>query len=107
MEGMPADTLTLPPALTAAQTEEARAAYANVAIEGTSLSEAEALEIAAEFLRQWGAGAHRRTATRGGPELRADRGRVAAGRFAQRLKEKPNASCWFNYRRCLPLFAGR
>lgn len=46
---MPADTLTLPPALTAAQTEEARAAYTNVAIEGTSLSEAEAMEIAAEF----------------------------------------------------------
>jgi hypothetical protein len=46
---MPADTLTLSAALTAAQTEEARAAYANVAIEGTSLSEAEAMEIAAEF----------------------------------------------------------
>jgi hypothetical protein len=46
---MPADTVSLPPALTAAQTEEALAAYANVAIEGTSLSEAEAMEIAAEF----------------------------------------------------------
>ena len=46
---MPANTLAFPPALTAAQTEEARAAYANVAIEGTSLSEAEAMEIAAEF----------------------------------------------------------
>jgi hypothetical protein len=46
---MPADTLTLSAALTAAQTEEARAAYANVAIEGTSLSEAEVMVIAAEF----------------------------------------------------------
>jgi hypothetical protein len=46
---MPADTLTLPPALTGAQTEEARAAYTNVAIERSSLSEAEAMEIAAEF----------------------------------------------------------
>ena len=46
---MPADTLTLSPALTAAQMEEARAAYANVAIEGTSLSETRAMEIAAEF----------------------------------------------------------
>ena len=46
---MPADTLPPPSALTAAQTEEARAAYANVAIEGTSLREAEAMEIAAEF----------------------------------------------------------
>ena len=46
---MPVDTLTLPPTLTTAQLDDARDAYASAAIEGTSLSEAEAMELAAEF----------------------------------------------------------
>jgi hypothetical protein len=48
-KGMSADTLTLPPTLTAAQLDDARDAHASAAIEGTNLSEAEAMEIAAEF----------------------------------------------------------
>ena len=46
---MPADTLTLPTTLTETQSARARATYASMVIEGTSLSEAEATEIAAEF----------------------------------------------------------
>lgn len=46
---MPADTLILPPTLTTVQLDDARDAYASAVIEGTSLSEAEAMEIAEQF----------------------------------------------------------
>ncbi|HEY0791023.1 MAG TPA: hypothetical protein VGD78_08155 [Chthoniobacterales bacterium] len=45
---MPASTLILPSTLTSVQRDDARDAHASAVIEGTSLSEAQAMEIAAE-----------------------------------------------------------
>ncbi len=46
---MPADILTYPETLTCVQLDSARTTYASMVIEGTSLSEARAMEIAGEF----------------------------------------------------------
>ena len=46
---MPEDTVTLTPTLTAVQMDDMRDAHASAVIEGTSLSEGQALKIAADL----------------------------------------------------------